>query len=289
MYADGHPFASLYFGTESEASAESKAGWITKSSLVSFPTNVEPSDLREARAQLAELRVDYGEQSPEIQRVLARTRELERLTKEEPNLPADLREAKAHLAELRVSYSEQNPEVQKTLARIKELERMSTEEPDASVELREAKVHLAELRVDYAEQNPRVQEALARIKALEQSDVAAAETGRILAEQPPVVVETFPVSGARDVAPGITEIRVRFSKPMAAGSWSWSTAWENSTPESAEPPHYLADQCTCVMKVRLDPGRTYAWWLNSNKFKNFTDQAGRPAVPYLLIFQTRQN
>ena len=110
-----------------------------------------------------------------------------------------------------------------------------------------------------------------------------------LSVQPPVVVETFPVSGARDVPPGITEIRVRFSKPMADGSWSWSTAWENSVPESVGPPHYLADLRTCVMKVRLEPGRTYAWWLNSNKFKNFTDQAGRPAVPYLLIFQTRQN
>ena len=43
------------------------------------------------------------------------------------------------------------------------------------------------------------------------------------------------------------------------------------------------------MKVRLEPGRTYAWWLNSDKFKNFTDRVGRPAVPYLLIFQTKQN
>jgi hypothetical protein len=42
------------------------------------------------------------------------------------------------------------------------------------------------------------------------------------------------------------------------------------------------------MKVRLEPGRTYAWWLNSDKFKNFTDLAGRPAVPYLLIFETRK-
>jgi capsular polysaccharide biosynthesis protein len=29
MYANGHPFASLYFGTSHEAAAESKAGWIT--------------------------------------------------------------------------------------------------------------------------------------------------------------------------------------------------------------------------------------------------------------------
>jgi serine/threonine protein kinase/heme/copper-type cytochrome/quinol oxidase subunit 2 len=110
----------------------------------------------------------------------------------------------------------------------------------------------------------------------------------ILAEQPPVVVETFPVSGARDVAPGDTEIRVRFSKDMMDGGWSWSTAWENSTPESLGPPHYLDDHRTCVVKVHLEPGKTYAWWLNSGKFKGFTDAAGQPSVPYLFSFQTKQ-
>ena len=110
----------------------------------------------------------------------------------------------------------------------------------------------------------------------------------LLAEQTPVVVETFPVSGARGVAPGETEIRVRFSKPMTDGSWSWSTAWENSTPDFIGQPHYATDLRTCVVKVKLEPGRTYAFWLNSEKFQNFTDQAGHPAVPYLLIFQTKQ-
>jgi serine/threonine protein kinase len=111
----------------------------------------------------------------------------------------------------------------------------------------------------------------------------------ILAEQPPVVVETFPVSGTRDVAPGDMEIRVRFCKDMMDGDWSWSTAWENSTPESLGPPHYLDDHRTCVMKVHLEPGKTYAWWLNSNKFHNFKDAAGEPSVPYLFSFQTKSH
>jgi hypothetical protein len=109
------------------------------------------------------------------------------------------------------------------------------------------------------------------------------------AGQPPVVVETFPVSGARDVAPGEMEIQVRFSKGMAHGSWSWTSAWKDSTPESLAEPHYLDDGRTCVLKVRLEPGKTYAWWLNSDEFKNFKDTAGLPAVPYLLIFQTKPN
>jgi tRNA A-37 threonylcarbamoyl transferase component Bud32 len=115
------------------------------------------------------------------------------------------------------------------------------------------------------------------------------KTREKLAAQPPVVVETFPVSGARDVAPGETEIRVRFSKEMAGDSWSWSTAWENSTPKFTGQPHYEADSRTCVAKVKLEPGQTYAFWLNSENFHNFKDSGGRPAVPYLLIFQTKPN
>jgi hypothetical protein len=118
---------------------------------------------------------------------------------------------------------------------------------------------------------------------------SVADYGQTVAGLPPVVVETWPVAGTRDVPPGETEIRVRFSKEMADGGWSWSTAWENSTPETVGQIHYETDQRTCVLKAKLEPGRTYAWWLNSDKFKNFTDRVGRPAVPYLLIFQTKPN
>jgi serine/threonine protein kinase/type II secretory pathway pseudopilin PulG len=110
---------------------------------------------------------------------------------------------------------------------------------------------------------------------------------KLLYNQPPVVVETFPLSGAREVEPGETEIRVRFSKEMTDGSWSWSTAWENSTPEFIGSPHYEPDGKTCVIQVKLEPDRTYAFWLNSDNFQNFKDRDGRPAVPYLLIFQTK--
>ena len=112
--------------------------------------------------------------------------------------------------------------------------------------------------------------------------------GETVAGLPPVVVETWPVSGARDVEPGVAEIRVRFSKEMTDGSWSWSTAWKNSTPETIGQIHYENDQRTCVLNAKLEPGRTYAYWLNSEKFQNFTDRDGRAAVPYLLFFQTKQ-
>ena len=121
------------------------------------------------------------------------------------------------------------------------------------------------------------------------AEPAVPDTDLILAEQPPVVVETFPVAGARDVPSGEIEIRARFSKPMTDASWSWCNAWEKSLPEFSSQPHYEADGKTCVLTVKLEAGRTYAFWLNCGQFKNFTDRAGVPAVPYLLAFQTQTN
>ena len=103
---------------------------------------------------------------------------------------------------------------------------------------------------------------------------------------PPVVVKTVPEAGAKDVAPGLTEIKVTFSKEMTDGTWSWATVWQGSAPEAVGKPKYDADRKTCVLQVRLEPSKTYGYWLNSEKFKNFKDSKGKPAVPYLLAFQT---
>ena len=110
-----------------------------------------------------------------------------------------------------------------------------------------------------------------------------------LDSMPPVVVKTSPEAGATDVSPGVVEIRVTFSKEMKDRTWSWSTAWQDSTPEVVEKPKYDSDKKTCVMKVRLEPNKTYGYWLNSQQFKNFKDSQGRAAVPYLLAFQTKGN
>src|SRR6185503_147293 len=108
-----------------------------------------------------------------------------------------------------------------------------------------------------------------------------------LESAPPVIVRTTPVAGAENVDPaGTSEIRVTFSKAMHDGSWSWSTWGEENFPETAGKPRYLEDKRTCVLPVKLEPGRFYAIWLNSQKFKNFKDASGQPAVPYLLTFTT---
>ena len=109
-----------------------------------------------------------------------------------------------------------------------------------------------------------------------------------LATAPAVVVRTVPEAGSDGVDPQLTEIKATFSKDMVDGTWSWSTYGEENFPKVDGKPKYLADKRTCVLPVKLEPGKTYALWLNSEKFTNFKDAAGRPAVPYLLVFRTRK-
>jgi hypothetical protein len=105
---------------------------------------------------------------------------------------------------------------------------------------------------------------------------------------PPVVVRTIPESGSLDVDPGLTEIRVTFSKEMRDQSWSCVTLSKESFPTTAGDPKYDVDKRTFVLPVKLEPGRTYALMLNSEKYQNFKDANGKAALPYILVFETRQ-
>jgi hypothetical protein len=120
------------------------------------------------------------------------------------------------------------------------------------------------------------------------SFACAEEREFTVANLPPVVVKTVPEAGDIRVDPNITEIRVTYSKRMQDGSWSWGQISDDTMPPTTGQPHYLPDGKTCVLPVELEPGRTYVLQLNSltGKFANFKDRQKRPAVAYLLVFQT---
>jgi len=108
---------------------------------------------------------------------------------------------------------------------------------------------------------------------------------------PPVVVGTFPRAGDIEVDPATSEIRVTFSKDMMTERmWSWVIHTKQTFPEIAGDVRYLADGRTCVLPVRLKPGRTYAIWFNAPDYRHnaFRDTDDNPAVPYLLAFRTRR-
>lgn len=79
-----------------------------------------------------------------------------------------------------------------------------------------------------------------------------------------------------------------FSKDMQDGSWSWATLCRESFPKTVGKPRYLADKRTCVLPVKLNPGKTYAIWVNTETFGNFKDSEGHSAVRYLLVFKTKK-
>jgi RNA polymerase sigma-70 factor (ECF subfamily) len=105
---------------------------------------------------------------------------------------------------------------------------------------------------------------------------------------PPVVVKTVPAAGSGDVDPKLTEIKVTFSKDMEDGGWSWGALSEATFPKVDGKAKYLADKRTCVLPVKLEAGKTYAIWLNSDKFHDFKGKDGKPAMPYLMVFKTKK-
>ncbi len=108
-------------------------------------------------------------------------------------------------------------------------------------------------------------------------------------DAPPVVVRTEPQAGDAQVdAAKVSEIRVTFSKDMADQSWSWSQISVETFPTMTAKPHYEKDKRTCVLPVKLGPGKAYVIWLNPAKFQGFRDTDGNPAVFYPLVFETKK-
>jgi RNA polymerase sigma-70 factor (ECF subfamily) len=104
----------------------------------------------------------------------------------------------------------------------------------------------------------------------------------------PSVVKTVPQGGDLAVDPNLKEIRATFSKDKADASWSWVQVSKASFPATTGKARYLEDRRTCVLPVKLEPGKTYVIWLNKDQFQAFIDTDGNAAVPYLLVFQTKK-
>jgi hypothetical protein len=103
---------------------------------------------------------------------------------------------------------------------------------------------------------------------------------------PPVVVKTAPVSGATAVDAKLKEIKVTFSKDMKTRKmWSFVQVSKETFPQVGTPKY--KDKRTIVLPVTLQPKKTYIIWINSGKNNSFRDTSNNPAVPYLLVFETK--
>lgn len=106
---------------------------------------------------------------------------------------------------------------------------------------------------------------------------------------PPSVVKTVPRAGDMNVDPSLREVSVTFSKDMLTKEmWSWCSQSPETFPRIDKTGIRYLDKRTCVLPVKLEPGKTYVIWINTRKYNYFKDTNKNSAVPYLLVFQTKK-
>jgi hypothetical protein len=102
----------------------------------------------------------------------------------------------------------------------------------------------------------------------------------------PKVISMNPPNGATDVDPGLSVITVVFDRAMAPGSWS-VVGGGPQFPETTGKPSYDVDRRVFSLPVRLKPGWTYRFMLNSQRYTSFRSADGAPIEPLDVTFTTR--
>jgi hypothetical protein len=105
------------------------------------------------------------------------------------------------------------------------------------------------------------------------------------AESKPRVVGMVPENGSRKVDPKLDKILITFSEPMTDQSWSICGGGEHF-PEIKGIRY--TKKCTVLeITVRLKPGWSYEFLLNSPSYRNFLSREGVPLDPVGVRFETR--
>lgn len=101
----------------------------------------------------------------------------------------------------------------------------------------------------------------------------------------PRAVSFDPPRGATGVDPGRTTIAVTFDRQMDPEGWAWVIESETTAPEIGDSSWDPARR-TRTVAVRLQPGRRYVVWVNSEQYPYFKDTRGVPATPVRWEFTT---
>jgi hypothetical protein len=107
----------------------------------------------------------------------------------------------------------------------------------------------------------------------------------------PKIVSLSPANGEKGVDPATTEIRIVFDRPMRPDSYAIfgdpaKMPPAAQTPEGPAKPRFSANGKTVTLKVRLEPGKTYAFSLNSVYRSGFFSAEGLPLDPVDVTFTT---
>jgi hypothetical protein len=144
---------------------------------------------------------------------------------------------------------------------------------------------LAELLFEYTrdrDRYPTMMRFMPRIVAF--FDDYAVEVQEAIA-MAPRVVSMVPANGATDVDPALTTMTITFDRPMKPGSWSMMEV--GPFPEITGRLAFDATGRVLTVPVRLSPGVTYEFRLNSAGRTGFKSREGYALVPLKVTFTTR--
>ncbi len=113
----------------------------------------------------------------------------------------------------------------------------------------------------------------------------AVDAAASLPGEPPRPISLDPPQGARDVDPWRATLAVTFDRSMDPEGWAWVTESPDTAPTIAESSWDAALRVNTA-QVRLEPGRTYVVWINSDSYPYFRDPQGRTVSPLRWIFTT---
>lgn len=121
----------------------------------------------------------------------------------------------------------------------------------------------------------------------EHLDAYAATLAELEAKRPKLVSST-PVNGAVDVDPALSALVFTFDRPMRDQSWSIVGKPEDQ-PKITGKLRYDRSRKKLTVPVQLEPGKTYQFALNSERFQGFASADGVPLAPLEFRFTVRAN
>lgn len=106
-----------------------------------------------------------------------------------------------------------------------------------------------------------------------------------LAANRPKVLWMCPTNGDSKVDVSVTNLRVRFDRPMQDGSWSL-VGDQSQCPQGTGSPRYDAARTTWTVPIKLKPGFTYQFKFNDAGYMGFQSAQGVPLDPVSVTFTT---
>ena len=100
----------------------------------------------------------------------------------------------------------------------------------------------------------------------------------------PRLLSMVPANGDRHVDPKLSQMVLRFDRPMA--NPGWSIVGGGPLLPKVENPSFDKTRTVWTASITLEPDHDYELWLNSARFQGFRSEQGVPLEPVHVQFST---